>query len=188
MIITLKDGSKREYTEKKSVYDIALDISEGLARAACAGEVNGETVDLRTVIQEDCELNILTASDEKGLSAMRHTASHVLAEAVKNLFPEAKLAIGPSIENGFYYDFDHAPFTREDLDNIEKEMKKIIKKGARLEKFTLPREEAIRFMEEKQEPYKAELIRDLPEDAVISFYSQGDFVDLCAGQIGRAHV
>lgn len=181
MIITLKDGSKREYTEKKSVYDIALDISEGLARAACAGEVNGETVDLRTVIQEDCELNILTASDEKGLSAMRHTASHVLAEAVKNLFPEAKLAIGPSIENGFYYDFDHAPFTREDLDNIEKEMKKIIKKGARLEKFTLPREEAIRFMEEKQEPYKAELIRDLPEDAVISFYSQGDFVDLCAG-------
>lgn len=164
MIITLKDGSKKEYAESKSVYDIALDISEGLARAACAGEVNGEVVDLRTVIEEDCELNVLTAKDAAGLAALRHTTSHVLAEAVKNLFPEAKLAIGPSIENGFYYDFDHAPFSREDLDNIEKEMKKIIKKGARLEKFTLPRAEAIKFMEEKGEPYKVELIQDLPEE------------------------
>ena len=181
MVITLKDGSKKEYAESKSVYDIALDISEGLARAACAGEVNGEVVDLRTVIEEDCELNILTAKDAAGLAALRHTTSHVLAEAVKNLFPEAKLAIGPSIENGFYYDFDHAPFSREDLDNIEKEMKKIIKKGARLEKFTLPRAEAIKFMEEKGEPYKVELIQDLPEDATISFYSQGEFTDLCAG-------
>lgn len=181
MIITLKDGSKKEYAEKKSVYDIALDISEGLARAACAGEVNGEVVDLRTVVEDDCELNILTAKDEKGLAALRHTTSHVLAEAVKRLFPEAKLAIGPSIDTGFYYDFDHAPFSREDLDNLEKEMKKIIKEGNKLEKFTLPREEAIKFMEEKGEPYKVELIRDLPEDAEISFYSQGDFVDLCAG-------
>ena len=181
MIITLKDGSKKEYAEKKSVYDIALDISEGLARAACAGEVNGEVVDLRTIVEDDCELNILTAKDEKGLAALRHTTSHVLAEAVKRLFPEAKLAIGPSIDTGFYYDFDHAPFSREDLDNLEKEMKKIIKEGNKLEKFTLPREEAIKFMEEKGEPYKVELIRDLPEDAEISFYSQGDFVDLCAG-------
>ncbi len=181
MIITLKDGSKKEYAESKSVYEIAQDISEGLARAACAGEVNGEVVDLRTMVDSDCELNILTAADEKGLAALRHTTSHVMAEAVKRLFPEAKLAIGPSIDTGFYYDFDHEPFSREDLDNIEKEMKKIIKEGAKLEKFTLPREEAIKFMEEKGEPYKVELIRDLPEDAEISFYRQGEFVDLCAG-------
>lgn len=181
MIITLKDGSKKEYPEAKSAYDIALDISEGLARAACAAEVDGKVVDLRTVIDRDCELNILTARDEKGLSALRHTASHVLAEAVKRLYPDAKLAIGPSIDTGFYYDFDHEPFSREDLDAIEKEMKKIVKEGARLEKFTLPRAEAIAYMEEKGEPYKVELIRDLPEDAVISFYRQGDFTDLCAG-------
>ena len=181
MIITLKDGSTKEYAEAKSVYDIALDISEGLARMACAGEVNGEVVDLRTVVGEDCTLNILTAKDEEGLRVVRHTCSHVLAEAVKNLFPEAKLAIGPAIGTGYYYDFDAQSFSREDLDKIEKEMKKIIKKGARLEKFTLPREEAIKFMEEKGEPYKVELIQDLPEDAVISFYRQGDFVDLCAG-------
>ncbi len=181
MKITLKDGSVKEYAESKSVYDIAMDISEGLARAACAGQVNGKVVDLRTVVEEDCELNILTANDKEGLAVLRHTTSHVLAEAVKNLFPDAKITIGPSIENGFYYDFDHAPFSREDLDNLEAEMKKIIKKGNKLEKFTLPREEAIQFMEERQEPYKVELIRDLPEDAEISFYRQGDFVDLCAG-------
>ncbi len=181
MIITLKDGSKKEYDQSRSVYDIALDISEGLARAACAGEVDGEVVDLRTVVEKDCSLNILTANDEKGLAALRHTASHVLAEAVKNLYPQAKLAIGPSIDTGFYYDFDHESFTREELDALEKEMKKIIKKGARIERYTLPREEAIKFMEEKGESYKVELIRDLPENAEISFYSQGDFVDLCAG-------
>ena len=181
MIITLKDGSKKEYDQSRSVYDIALDISEGLARAACAGEVDGEVVDLRTVVDNDCSLNILTANDEKGLAALRHTASHVLAEAVKNLYPQAKLAIGPSIDTGFYYDFDHESFTREELDALEKEMKKIIKKGARIERYTLPREEAIKFMEEKGESYKVELIRDLPENAEISFYSQGDFVDLCAG-------
>lgn len=181
MKITLKDGSVKEYAESRSVIDIACDISEGLARAACAGEVNGEVVDLRTVVDADCELNILTANDEAGLAALRHTTSHVLAEAVKNVFPDAKLAIGPSIDTGYYYDFEHAPFSREDLDKIEAEMKKIIKKGAKLEKFTLPREEAIKLMEEKGEPYKVELIRDLPEDAEISFYSQGEFTDLCAG-------
>ena len=181
MIVTLKDGSKKEYAESKSVYEIALDISEGLARAACAGEVNGEVVDLRTQVSEDCELNILTANDEKGLAALRHTASHVLAEAVKNLYPEAKLAIGPSIDTGFYYDFEHESFSREELDALEKEMKKIIKKGAKIERYTMPREEAIKFMEEKGEDYKVELIKDLPEGEEISFYSQGDFVDLCAG-------
>lgn len=181
MQITLKDGSVKEYAESKSVYDIALDISEGLARAACCAKVNGEVVDLRTVIDRDCEMSICTAADPEGLSALRHTASHVLAEAVKKIFPEAKLTIGPSIEEGFYYDFDHTPFSREDLDQLEAEMKKIIKAGARLEKFTLPRAEAIQLMEEREEPYKVELIRELPEDAEISFYRQGDFVDLCAG-------
>ena len=181
MKITLKDGSVKEYAQAMSVMDIAADISEGLARVACAGEVNGEVVDLRTVVEQDCELNILTVNDPAGLAAYRHTASHVLAEAVKRLYPEAKLAIGPSIENGFYYDFDHAPFSREDLDKLEAEMKKIIKEGAKIERFTLPREEAIKFMEEKGEPYKVELIQDLPEGEEISFYRQGEFVDLCAG-------
>ena len=181
MKITLKDGSVKEYGESRSVYDIALDISEGLARAACCARVDGETVDLRTVLKQDCQLEICTARDPEGLAALRHTTSHVLAEAVKRLFPEAKLAIGPSIEEGFYYDFDHEAFSREDLDRLEAEMKKIVKEGARLEKFLLPREEAIRFMEEKGEPYKVELIRDLPQDAEISFYRQGEFVDLCAG-------
>lgn len=181
MIITLKDGSQKEYSGAKSVYEIAQDISEGLARAACAGEVNGEVVDLRTVLSEDCALNILTANDLAGLSALRHTTSHVMAEAVKNLFPDAKLAIGPSIETGFYYDFEVQPFSREDLDAIEQEMKKIIKRGEQLERFTLPREDAIAFMRERNEPYKVQLIEDLPEDAEISFYRQGEFVDLCAG-------
>ena len=181
MKITLKDGSVREYSEAMTVNDIAFDISGGLGRAACAGEVDGEVVDLRTTIDKDCTLNILTFKDEAGKAAYRHTASHVLAEAVKNLFPEAKLAIGPSIDDGFYYDFDSEPFSREDLDKIEKEMKKIIKSGARLERFTLPREDAIKYMEDRNEPYKVELIKDLPEDSTISFYSQGEFVDLCAG-------
>lgn len=182
MKIKLKDGSVKEYSEAKSVYDIALDISEGLARAACAGEVNGEVVDLRTVIDADCELNILTQKDAEGIRTVRHTCSHVLAEAVKRLFPNAKLAIGPSIDEGFYYDFESEPFSREDLDNLEKEMKKIIKEGNRLEKFTLPRAEAIQFMKDREEPYKVELIEDLPEDAEISFYKQGEgFTDLCAG-------
>ena len=182
MKVTLKDGSVKEYSEAKSVYDIALDISEGLARMACAGEVDGEVVDLRAMVSKDCGLNILTQKDADGIRTVRHTCSHVLAEAVKRLFPNAKLAIGPSIEEGFYYDFEAEPFSREDLDNLEKEMKKIIKEGSKLEKFTLPRAEAIQFMEEKGEPYKVELIEDLPEDAEISFYKQGEgFTDLCAG-------
>lgn len=181
MKITLKDGSVKEYESGISVIDIAKDISEGLARAACAGEINGQVVDLRTPVEEDCELNILTANDKEGLRVVRHTASHVMAEAVKRVFPEAKLAIGPSIDTGYYYDFEYAPFTREDLDQIEAEMKKIIKEGHELKRFTLPRAEAIKFMEEKGEPYKVELIEDLPEDAEISFYDQGGFVDLCAG-------
>lgn len=181
MKITLKDGSVKEYDSSKSVYEIAADLSEGLARVACAGEVDGEVVDLRTVLDKDCALNILTANDPEGLRVVRHTCSHVMAEAVKRIFPEAKLAIGPSIDTGYYYDFEHEPFSREDLDKIEAEMKKIIKEGNKLKRYTLPRAEAIQFMEEKGEPYKAELIRDLPEDAEISFYSQGEFTDLCAG-------
>ena len=182
MIITLKDGSKKEYAEAKSVYDIAMDISEGLARVACAGEINGEEVDLRTVVDSDCELNILTFDSEGGKAAFRHTASHIMAQAIKRLYPETKLAIGPSIKDGFYYDVDReTPFTSEDLEKIEAEMKKIVKEALPLERFTMTREEAIKFMQEKEEPYKVQLIEDLPEDAELSFYRQGEFVDLCAG-------
>lgn len=181
MKITLKDGSAKEYSEAKSVYEIAKDISEGLARMACAGEIDGEIKDLRTIVDRDCSLNIVTANDPEGLRVIRHTASHVMAQAVKRLFPEAKVTIGPAIDEGFYYDFDADPFSREDLDRLEAEMKKIIKEGHEITRFTLPREEAIALMEEKEEPYKAELIRELPEGAEISFYDQGGFVDLCAG-------
>ena len=181
MKVTLKDGSLKEYDSKKSIIDIAKDISEGLARNVVAGEVNGVMHDLRDEIDSDCELNLITLKDEKGLSVIRHTASHVLAQAVKRVFPEAKLAIGPSIAEGFYYDFEHEPFSRDDLDKLEAEMKKIIKEGEAIERFELPREEAIKFMEEKNEPYKVELIKDLPEGEKISFYKQGDFTDLCAG-------
>lgn len=179
--IQLKDGSFKEYEQPKTVLEIAADISEGLARNACAGEVNGKVVDLRTTVDSDCSLSILTVSDPAGLSAYRHTASHILAQAVKRLYPQAKLAIGPSIEQGFYYDFDLSSFSREDLDKIEGEMKKIIKEAHQIERFTLEREAAIALMEEKGEPYKVELIRDLPEGEVISFYRQGEFTDLCAG-------
>ena len=172
MKITLKDGSVKEYANAMSVIDIAKDISEGLARMACAGEVDGEVVDLRTVVDKDSELNILTFHDEEGKAAYRHTTSHVLAQAVKRLYPQAKLAIGPSIDSGFYYDFDIESFDRESLDKIEKEMKKIIKEGAPLERFTLSREEAIALMKEKEEPYKVELIEELPEGEEISFYRQ----------------
>ncbi len=181
MKITLKDGSVREYDSAKTVIEIATDISEGLARNACAGEVDGKIVDLRTELSEDCTLNIITNKDPEGLRVIRHTASHVMAEAVKRLFPEAKVTIGPAIDEGFYYDFLAEPFSREDLDKIEAEMKKIIKEGHAITRFTLPREEAIKFMQEKGEPFKVELIEDLPEDAEISFYDQGGFVDLCAG-------
>lgn len=181
MRITLKDGSVKEYSEAKSVYEIAKDISEGLARVACAGELNGEIVDLRTEVCEDAHLNIITNGDPEGLKVIRHTTAHVLAEAVKRLFPNAKVTIGPAIADGFYYDFDAEPFSREDLDKIEAEMKKIIKEGHEIKRFTLPKDEAIQLMKEKNEPFKVELIEDLPEGSVISFYDQGGFVDLCAG-------
>ena len=182
MIITLKDGSKKEYSEAKSVIDIAADISEGLARVACAGEVDGEVVDLRTVLDRDCELNILTFDSEGGRGAFRHTTSHIMAQAIKRLYPDVKLAIGPSIDDGFYYDIDsEESITAEDLTKIEAEMKKIVKENLAITRFTKPRAEAIEYFKEKNEPYKVELIEDLPEDAEISFYQQGEFVDLCAG-------
>ena len=182
MKITLKDGSSKEYAQSMSVIDIAKDISEGLARVATAGEVDGEVVDLRTVIDKDCELNILTFNDEKGKGAFRHTTSHIMAQAIKRLYPDTKLAIGPSIEEGFYYDIDReTPLVAEDLEKIEAEMKKIVKEDLPIKQYTMPRSEAIAYFKEKDEPYKVELIEDLPEDAVISFYSQGEFTDLCAG-------
>ena len=182
MKITLKDGSSKEYSSAMSVIDIAKDISEGLARVACAGEIDGERVDLRHVIDRDCQLNILTFDDKGGRDAFRHTTSHIMAQAIKRLWPDVKLAIGPSIDDGFYYDIDSdRPVTEEDFPAIEAEMKKIAKEDLKLERFELPREDAIRLMEDANEPYKAELIRDLPEDAAISFYRQGDFTDLCAG-------
>ena len=182
MKITLKDGSVKEYSSAMSVLDIAKDISEGLARVACAGEVNGERVDLRYVVDKDCNLNILTFADKGGCDAFRHTTSHIMAQAIKRLWPDVKLAIGPSIDDGFYYDIDSdRPITEEDFAAIEDEMKKIVKEDIPLERFELPRADAIKFMEEAKEPYKVELIKDLPEDAIISFYKQGDFTDLCAG-------
>ena len=182
MVVTLKDGSKKEYSEPKSVIEIASDISEGLARVACAGELDGEVVDLRTVIDKDCELSILTFEDEGGKAAFRHTASHILAQALKRLYPDVKLAIGPSIAEGFYYDIDsETPIQTNDLVKIEAEMKKVVKEALPITRFTKPREEAIAYFEEKNEPYKVELIQDLPEGAEISFYQQGEFVDLCAG-------
>ena len=182
MVVTLKDGSKKEYSEPKSVIEIASDISEGLARVACAGELDGEVVDLRTVIDKDCELSILTFEDEGGKAAFRHTASHILAQALKRLYPDVKLAIGPSIAEGFYYDIDsETPIQTNDLAKIEAEMKKVVKEALPITRFTKPREEAIAYFEEKNEPYKVELIQDLPEGAEISFYQQGEFVDLCAG-------
>ena len=182
MKVTLKDGSVKEYAQPMSVIDIARDISEGLARAACAGELNGETVDLRTVIDNDCELNILTFDSEDGAAAFRHTTSHIMAQALKRLYPDVKLAIGPSIADGFYYDVDsETPLTADDLTKIEAEMKKVVKEALPITRFTKSRQDAIEYFKEKDEPYKVELVEDLPEDAEISFYQQGEFVDLCAG-------
>ena len=182
MIITLKDGSTKEYDQAMSVLDIAKDISEGLARVACAGEVDGELVDLRTVVDKDCNLNILTFESEGGAWAFHHTTSHIMAQAIKRLYPGVKLAIGPSVADGFYYDVDsETPLTAEDLVKIEAEMKKIVKEALPITRFTKSREEALAYFKEKEEPYKVELIEDLPEDAEISFYQQGEFVDLCAG-------
>ena len=195
MNITLKDGSIKEYDHPVTILEVAKDLSEGLARMACVGEVDGETCDLRTVLDHDCSLNILTARDEKGLAALRHSASHVMAQAVKRLYPEAKLAIGPSIADGFYYDIDFAaPIGPEDMEKIEAEMKKIVKEALPIERFALPRQEALALMRDKEEPYKVELIEDLPEGEEISFYRQGEFTDLCAGphlmntkDIGKAY-
>ena len=181
MKITLKDGSFKEYNSEMAVIDIAADISEGLARAACAAEIDGRVVDLRTVVDSDCELNILTFDSEGGKKAYRHTCAHVMAEAVQNLYPGAKLTIGPAIDNGFYYDFDMPSLSREELDNIEKEMKKIIKKGEKLERYTLSKEEAVKLMTERDEPYKVEMINEHPDTDTITFYKQGDFVEFCAG-------
>ncbi len=180
--VTLKDGSVKEFPKGTTVYDVAHSISGRLAKEAIVGSVDGKTVDLSYVIQNDCELSLFKFDDDEGNHSYRHTSSHILAQAVKRLFPDTKLAIGPAIDNGFYYDFDtEHKFVPEDLEKIEKEMQKIIKEDLSLERFELPRDEAIKYMADKNEDYKVELIRDLPEDAIISFYKQGEFVDLCAG-------
>ena len=180
--ITLKDGSVMEQEPGLSIYEVAQKISERLAKVATSALLDGEVVDLRTILDKDCSLSILTFDDEEGKGAYRHTTSHIMAQAVKKLFPNAKLAIGPSIENGFYYDYDvEKPFSPEDLENIEKEMKKICDEDLKLERFTLPRDEALKLMKDLDEPYKVELIEELPEGEEISFYKQGDYVDLCAG-------
>lgn len=181
MKVTLKDGSFKEYDQPMAVIDIAKDISEGLARVACVAEVDNQVVDLRTMVEQDCTLNILTFDSEAGKKAYRHTCAHVMAQAVQNLYPDAKLTIGPAIDNGFYYDFDMPSLTREDLDAIEKEMKKIIKQGDRLEYYTLSKEEAVRLMTERNEPYKVEMIQEHGDEETLSFYQQGDFVEFCAG-------
>ncbi len=181
MKVTLKDGSFKEYDAPMAAIDIAKDISEGLARVACVAEIDGQVCDLRTIVDKDCTLNILTFDSEEGKKAYRHTCAHVLAQAVKNLYPDAKLTIGPAIDNGYYYDFDMPSLDRAALDNIEKEMKKIIKKGDKLERFTLSKEEAIKLMTERDEPYKVEMIKEHSDEDVLSFYQQGDFIEFCAG-------
>ncbi|MDD4796326.1 MAG: TGS domain-containing protein, partial [Eubacteriales bacterium] len=182
MIITLKDGSQKECQPGVKAIDFLREISAGLARSTLAVQIDGVVSAVDTPLTQDCTLQALTFADEAGKRVYRHTASHVMAHAVKALFPDVKLAIGPATETGFYYDFDtQRTFSLGDFDAIEAEMKKIIKADLPLERFTLPRAEAIAFLRQKDEPYKVELIQDLPEDAVISFYRQGDFVDLCAG-------
>ena len=182
MIITFPDGSKREYENGTSALDIAASLSQELKKSVICCEIDGVRADAFRPIEKDCSLRLLTFDDADGRWTYRHTASHILAQAVKRLWPEVKLAIGPATKDGFYYDFD-APFnfSPDDFKKIEKTMEQIQRENLKLERFELPREEAIAFMEKKGEPYKVELIRDLPEDAVISFYKQGEFVDLCAG-------
>lgn len=182
MKVLLPDGSEREYPSQTTPIAIAESIGNSFARTVCAALVDGEAADLRTELQQDCRLQLLTFEDEKGRAAFRHTASHILAQAIKRLYPDVKLAIGPAIEDGFYYDIDsEKPFTPEDLQALEIEMKKIVQEGLPIERFTLSYDEAVRYMEQQREPYKVELIRDLPAGAVISFYKQGEFADLCAG-------
>lgn len=180
--VVLKDNSKISLNDGACAYDAAAAISAGLARKACAAKINGENKDLRTVLKDGDSLEILTFDDEYGRWTFRHTASHIMAQAVKRLYPQAKLTIGPAVDDGFYYDFDvEESFTTEDLEKIEAEMKKIVKEDLKLERFTMSKEEAVKFFEEKGEPYKIELVENLPEGEEISFYSQGDFTDLCAG-------
>src|SRR5699024_569426 len=180
--ITLPDNSVKEYDKGVTVYDIAKDISKGLAREAVGAEVNDKILGLKEPINEDSRVSIVKFEDEAGKHIFWHTSAHILAQAVKRLYPDTKLAIGPAIDDGFYYDFDtEHRFTPEDLEKIEEEMNKIVKENYELEKFILPRDEAIEYLKEKSEPYKVELVEDLPEDEIISFYKQGDFVDLCAG-------
>ena len=182
MIITLKDGSKREVQEGISVIDLAKEISEGLARVATAGRVDGKVVDLRYNLNKDCNVEILTFDDEDGKKAYWHTTSHIMAQAIKRLYKDVKLAIGPAIDGGFYYDFDtEYRFSEADFEKIEAEMKKIIKEDLPIERFELSRSKAIKLMKDAGEDYKVELIEDLPEDEVLSFYKQGEFTDLCAG-------
>ena len=182
MIITLKDGSSKEYENGKTVLEIAKDLSEGLARVTLGAIVDGKVVEANTVLDKDCNLQILTFKDPEGRKIYRHTCAHVLAQAVKSVYPTVKLAIGPAIDDGFYYDFDFTtPISLEQLDKVEEEMKRIIKANYPLERFVLPRKEALKLMKGFDEPYKVELINDLPKDAEISFYRQGNFTDLCAG-------
>lgn len=180
--VTLKDGSVKEFPAGISAYEAAKEISMGLARNACAAKINGKNADLRDTLNEDCELEILTFDDEYGKWTFRHTASHIMAQAVKRLYPDAKLAIGPAVDDGFYYDFDvETKFTSEDLAKIEAEMKKIVKEDIKLERSYKSRNEAVEYFKEKNEPYKVELAEDIPEGEDISFYTQGEFTDLCAG-------
>ena len=181
--VTLKDGSVKKFEKGKKVYEVAKEISRSLAKIATCASIDGKVVDLRYILEKDCKLEIHTfESDLEGKKAYWHTTSHIMAQAVKRLFPNVKLAIGPSIDDGFYYDFDsQKPFSDEDKLKIEEEMKKIIKEDLPIERFELPRKKAIKLMEEKGEKYKVELINDLPKDAIISFYKQGEFTDLCAG-------
>lgn len=182
--IELKDGSKKQVNEGTSIIEVAKEISEGLARVSLAGRVDGKVVDLRYKLKKDCKLEILTFDDEDGKKAYWHTTSHIMAQSIKRLYKDTKiqLAIGPAIENGFYYDFDtDYKFSNADFEKIEAEMKKIIKEDLPIERFELPRNEAIKLMKDAGEDYKVELIEDLPEDEVLSFYKQGEFVDLCAG-------
>ncbi|NLW53529.1 MAG: threonine--tRNA ligase, partial [Clostridiaceae bacterium] len=182
MEVVLKDGSRLEVGDNASVYDVAEKIGAGLARATLAGEVNGQEVDLRTKVPADSEIAILTFDDEYGQEAFHHSSSHLLAQAVKRLYPDAKLAIGPAIDYGFYYDIEFSkPISDSDLEKIEAEMQKIVKEDLPIEKYTLSRDESIDFYKKEGENYKVELIEDLPEDAEISFYKQGEFTDLCAG-------
>lgn len=182
MRVTVTDGSVKEYDSPISLENLAGDLGEGLKRAAVAGLVDGKVTDLREIIKEDCRVEFLTFKEEQGKEVFRHTTAHILAQAVKRLYPETKLAIGPAIADGFYYDFDReTPFTEEELGLLEKEMQKIVKEGLEITRFTLSRQEALKLMEERGEDYKKELISDLPEDEVLSFYRQGEYVDLCAG-------